>query len=150
MEMRVIRFQNQLYNIIPQLLRVSFGVIYVWFGILKFFPNYSPAEEIAKQTVDRIVLGLIPTEYSYFMLAALETTIGVCLLFNLWKKYIPFIALGHLVMTFSPLLLFPSLTFNSLGIPTLLGQYVLKNLVLFWALLMINHKTCYANTDIKT
>jgi hypothetical protein len=31
----------------PVLLRVTLGIVFVWFGILKFFPNVSPAQELA-------------------------------------------------------------------------------------------------------
>jgi uncharacterized membrane protein YkgB len=35
------------------LLRYSIGIIYVWFGILKFFHGYSPAEDIAIMTIHK-------------------------------------------------------------------------------------------------
>jgi hypothetical protein len=36
----------------PVLLRVSSGIVFLWFGILKFFPSVSPAEELAIRTID--------------------------------------------------------------------------------------------------
>jgi uncharacterized membrane protein YphA (DoxX/SURF4 family) len=35
----------------PMLLRVSLGIVFLWFGILKFFPSASPAEELASRTI---------------------------------------------------------------------------------------------------
>ncbi len=140
----------QIRTILPSLLRISLGIVYIWFGILKFFPNQSPAEDIARQTIDRIMFGLIPSEFSYLMLAAVETVIGILLLFNLWSKYVVYLALGHLFMTFSPLLLFPAMTFDSAGIPTLLGQYILKNIVLICGLLMVNKKVYDGSSRAKT
>jgi len=33
------------------ILRISLGVIFLWFGVLKFFKGLSPAEELVRNTV---------------------------------------------------------------------------------------------------
>ncbi len=125
--------------------RISLGIVFLWFGALKFFPNTSPAEIIAQQTMDKLTLGIVPSEVNYIILAIIETTFGIFLIGNIFQKMITPLALGHLLMTFSPMLFFPSEIFSGIFVPTLLGQYIIKNLVLFSALLLINQKFCYAN-----
>jgi uncharacterized membrane protein YkgB len=33
-------------------LRISLGIVFFWFGFLKFFPNVSPAESLATDTIN--------------------------------------------------------------------------------------------------
>ncbi|MBQ0734816.1 DoxX family membrane protein [Aquimarina celericrescens] len=128
--------------------RISIGIVFIWFGVLKFFPNTSPAEIVAQRTMDKVTLGLIPSEINYLILAIIETIFGLFLIGNIFQKMIVTLALGHLIMTFFPILLFPSEVFSGIFIPTLLGQYIIKNLVLFSALLLINQRFCYSNEKI--
>ncbi|MEM7485102.1 MAG: doxx family protein [Bacteroidota bacterium] len=127
------------------LVRVSLGIVYLWFGMLKFFPNTSPAEIIAQKTMAKLTLGIVPSEVNYLILALFETLFGLFLIGNKFQKMILPIALGHIILTFSPIFLFPSEVFSGVLIPTLFGQYIIKNLVLFSALLLINQKFCYTN-----
>jgi hypothetical protein len=64
----------------PLFLRVSLGIVFLWFGILKFFPSVSPAEELATRTIDVLSGGLIPAAVSLPLLAGWESLIGVGLL----------------------------------------------------------------------
>lgn len=111
-----------------RLLTLSIGIIYFWFGILKFFPNVSPAENLAKETIDILTLALIPSNISLKLLATIETLIGIILIINIWRKTVIKIALIHISLTFLKVLLFPSLMFEEVPFQfTLLGQYILKN-----------------------
>ena len=38
-------------------LRISVGIVFMWFGILKFFPNISPAQDIATNTINKLTFG---------------------------------------------------------------------------------------------
>lgn len=129
---------NQLIKHRTRLIVISFGIIYFWFGMLKFFPGVSPAEALAKATLDKLTLGLIPSNITYCMLAAWEVTIGIAMLVNYTKRGIIYITMLHLLFTFTPLLFLPDASFN--GQPyslTLVGQYIIKNLVLIFALLFM-------------
>jgi uncharacterized membrane protein YphA (DoxX/SURF4 family) len=127
------------------LLAITIGVIYLWFGSLKYFPGFSPAEEIAKKTIDVITFGLIPSNVSVILLAIWETTIGIFLLLNIYRKQVAIIALIHITLTFTPLFLFPKELF--LEIPfklTFMGQYIFKNLVIVGGLVSIYNQTLIA------
>ena len=129
---------NQLIIYRTRALIISFGIVYLWFGTLKFFPGISPAEELAKATLDKLTLGLIPSSISYFMLAAWEVTIGMAMLLNFVKKEIIYITALHLLFTFTPLFLLPEASFNGQAYSlTLIGQYIIKNLILLFGLLFI-------------
>jgi uncharacterized membrane protein YphA (DoxX/SURF4 family) len=106
--------------------------------MLKFFPGVSPAEALAKETLDKLTFGLVPSSFTYFMLALWEVTIGIFLILNLKKKIVIYLALVHIVFTFTPLFLLPASSFNErIYSLTLVGQYIIKNLIIFAALLFI-------------
>jgi uncharacterized membrane protein YkgB len=38
-------------------IRISLGIVFLWFGVLKFIPGMSPAEHLAGQTIERLSFG---------------------------------------------------------------------------------------------
>jgi len=52
------------------LLRASLGIVFLWFGVLKFFPNLSPAQGLATRTMDALTFGMVPPAVSLPVLAA--------------------------------------------------------------------------------
>jgi uncharacterized membrane protein YphA (DoxX/SURF4 family) len=120
------------------LLRISIGIIYLWFGALKYFPGVSPAEDLAKETIHLLTFGLIGPEWSLLLLAFWETAIGVLLLAGLFKRYTFWLVIVHMTCTFTPLVLLSNLSFTQLPFSlTLVGQYIIKNIVIISALCVI-------------
>ena len=120
------------------LLRVSLGVIFFWFGFLKFFPGLSPAQGLATRTIDVLSFGMIPPNVSIFILAAWESVIGIGLISGKFLRIILFLLFTQMLGTITPVLLFPSEVFTQIPYaPTLEGQYIIKNLVLISAGLVI-------------
>lgn len=120
------------------LLRVSLGIVFLWFGALKFFPGLSPAQDLATRTLDILSFGLIPASVAIPMLAAWECLIGVGLIFGLWMRATLFLLFMQMVGTVTPLFLFPGEAFTRFPYaPTLEGQYIFKNLVLVGAGIVI-------------
>ncbi len=107
------------------------GIIFCWFGVLKFFPGMSPAEELVKTTLDHIFFGTISSNITILLLGVAECGIGLMLIFYEELKYTLLAAIIHLSCTFIPLLIFPELTMG------LAGQYILKNIVIIGALFTI-------------
>ncbi len=126
-----------------RLITLSIGLIFFVFGVLKFFPNYSPAEDIAKRTIDVLVIGFVPTNISYLLLAIWETSIGLMFIFNYQRKSATILALIHLIFTFSTFFIFPELSFNKSPFSfTLLGQYIVKNIIILSVLIsLLTQKT---------
>ncbi|MBX7133571.1 MAG: DoxX family membrane protein [Fimbriimonadaceae bacterium] len=120
------------------LLRVSVAVIYLWFGFLKFFPGMSPAQDLAARTIGALSLGMVTPTVAVFLLALLETAIGLGLLFGRRLRIVLLLMLLQMAGTITPMLLFPGETFTWAPFaPTLEGQYIIKNLVLVCAALVI-------------
>ncbi len=119
-------------------LALSIGIVYFWFGILKFFPELSPAEELASNTISLLTFNLIPSSISINLLAIWESLIGLFLILNLFRQSIIIITLVHMVFTFTPLFFFPDLGFVNAPFQfTLLGQYIFKNIIIIGALLTL-------------
>ena len=116
-------------------LRFSLGIIFIWFGALKPFGD-SPAVDVITKTVYWFDPDIfIP------ILGVWEMAIGLCLL------YAPFIRAGLFLLalqmpgTFLPLIILPEVCF--IDIPfnlTLEGQYIVKNLVLIGAAIVVGSR----------
>lgn len=121
-----------------RLLRISLGVIFFWFGVIKFFPGLSPADELATRTIAALTFDLIPPNTSRPMLAALETAIGLGLITGIWLRLTLLLLAAQMLGTLTPLVLFPAETWRRFPIAlTLEGQYIAKNAVLISAGIVI-------------
>ena len=121
------------------LLRISIGIIYIWFGMLKYFPQLSPADELAKDTIRLITFHLIPDTVSIILLAIWETVLGSLIVIGVWKRVIYYFLLLHLACTFVPLFCFTELSFTvSPYAFTLVGQYIMKNIIIVCAAIVVN------------
>lgn len=115
------------------LLRISLGVIFIWFGALKLFDGLSPAEELVKRTV-----YWFSPEVFFPILGVWEVLIGVGLLFRPLVRVALLLLFLQMPGTFLPLILLPEVCFTAFpyGL-TLEGQYIIKNLVLISAALVV-------------
>lgn len=121
-----------------RLLRWSLGIVFLWFGVLKFFPGTSPAESLAARTIEVIAFGLLSPRISVFILALWESTIGVGLIIGIGMRFTLLLLFAQMVGTITPLFFFPTETFLQLPwVPTLEGQYIIKNVVLISAGLVL-------------
>ncbi|MGW8565376.1 DoxX family protein [Isoptericola sp. NPDC055881] len=109
-------------------LRVALGLVFLGFGVLKFFPGASPAEEIAARTVETLTFGLVPGAAAVLLTAVMETFIGLTLLSGRFLRVGLLVLAVAMVGILSPVALFGDELFGH-GM-TLLGQYVLKDVVL--------------------
>jgi uncharacterized membrane protein YkgB len=120
------------------LLRISLGLVYVWFGALKLFPGVSPAEDLAAHTLSLLTCHLVPPSITLPSLAIWECLIGLGLLTHRFMRVTLVLLLLQMVGTVIPLFFFPWETFSLPPfVPTLEGQYIIKNLVLISAALAI-------------
>ncbi|MDT5203066.1 MAG: hypothetical protein QOH34_4588 [Mycobacterium sp.] len=121
------------YSIIA--LRISMGAVYLGFGILKYFPGVSPAESLALATAHLLSFGLVPAIMPngvvLVLLATLECTIGLLLIMGRWLRVAIYLLGGQLVGILSPAVLLAGREFaGPHHMPTLEGQYVLKDVIL--------------------
>lgn len=116
------------------LLRLSLGIIFFWFGVLKFIPGLSPAQNLAGETIAELTFGILSPDQALILLAFWESLIGVGLLTGFFLRGTLFLLWLQMLGTMTPLILFPEICFTSFPlVPTLEGQYIIKNLVLISA-----------------
>jgi uncharacterized membrane protein YphA (DoxX/SURF4 family) len=121
-----------------RLLRISLGVVFLWFGALKFFPGMSPASDLAARTIDVLSFGLVHASVSVPLLAGWECLIGVGLLFGIFMRATLLLLAVQMAGTLTPLVLFPGEVFTRIPYaPTLEGQYIIKNAVLISAAIVL-------------
>ena len=114
-------------------LRYSLGVIYIWFGILKPF-GLSPAQELVENTVYWFdnPKTFVP------ILGWWEVVIGLTMCIKPLIRVSIFLLFIQMPGTFLPLILLPEICFNNFAFGlTLEGQYIIKNLIIISAALVV-------------
>ncbi len=141
---RFIALENVLHRLLVRhsisALRVSVGAIFLGFGVLKYFPGVSPAEMLATDTTDVLFLGLIPASAAIYVVATMECFIGICFLIGsgALMRLAIWVLAAQFVGILSPLIIEPGQLFaGPHGAPTLEGQYVLKDIILVAAGMVI-------------
>lgn len=120
------------------LARIALGVVFFWFGVLKFFPGLSPAQDLAARTISVLTFGLIGPALSLPILATWECAIGLGFLSGKFLRLTLLLLFLQMPGTMLPIIFFPHETFTLVPIaPTLEGQYIIKNVVLLSAGLII-------------
>ena len=116
--------------------RISIFVIYFWFGVLKVLGT-SPAESLVQELFD-ITLPLLVTFPTFLMsFGILECLIGIAWLIPRLTFIAFYAVIIHVAFTFIPMVSLPELTWSKFFTPTIIGQYILKNLVLLTSVLII-------------
>ncbi len=114
-------------------LRVGLGIIFFWFGMLKFFPDLSPAEDLVRNTV-----YFIDPDVFIPVLAGWEVLIGLGLIIGKYMRTTLFLLFLQMPGTVLPLFILPEVVWTSFPFGlTLEGQYIVKNLVLVSAGLVL-------------
>jgi uncharacterized membrane protein YphA (DoxX/SURF4 family) len=113
-------------------LRISLGIIFIWYGALKIFGD-SPANDLITKTIYWFNPDIfIP------ILGIWEMAIGFCLLITSFIRAGLFLLALQMPGTFLPLILLPEICFQSIPFNlTLEGQYIVKNLVLIGAAMAV-------------
>jgi uncharacterized membrane protein YkgB len=130
MQSKVLVAENKNLYASLSALRISLGIVYLWFGALKYFQGISPAEQLAAETIHKITFGLINDHTNLMMLATWECLIGAMLIIGKFIKPVLALMFLHMICTFTPFIFFPKETFRYMpyGL-TLTGQYIIKNIV---------------------
>lgn len=119
-------------------LRVALGLVFLWFGALKFFPGASPAQDLAARTIELLSFGIVQPAVALPVLAAWECLIGIGLVSGRFLRATLLLLAVQMLGTLTPLFLFPGETFTAFPIaPTLEGQYIIKNVVLVAAAMVV-------------
>ena len=115
------------------LLRVSIGVVFFWFGALKLIPGASPAETLIRES-----LPFLPMNLFIPFLAVWEMIIGLGFMTGRFMRLTILLMFLQMGGAISPIFLNPTAVFVTFPfILTLEGQYIIKNIVLISAALVI-------------
>jgi uncharacterized membrane protein YkgB len=124
------------FNTNDYLVRIPIFIIFFWFGFLKIV-GLSPAQQLVMDTV--YWMPFLTAEMWTYIIGIWEVLIAFCFLFK--KTTLVGMALLFVQMsgTFLPLLILPEVTFQGSNpfLPTLEGQYIIKNIIIITAALII-------------
>jgi uncharacterized membrane protein YkgB len=124
LDLRLIAFFRQTF--VP-FARFSIFLIFFWFGFIKL-AGLSPASPLAEALTAQTV-GMQYFDVLFYALAVVECVIGILFLFPKATRIVIPLLLFHMIIVCSPLVLVPEHTWQQFGVPTLEGQYIIKNAV---------------------
>lgn len=127
------------------LARTAIFVVYFWFGLLKF-AGVSPAGPLVQALAARTIPG-VPFDIFYALFSLFEMAIGVIFLIRGWERAAIFLLGLHLATTAMPLFFLPYITWQGPLVPTLEGQYIIKNILIVAAAVVIGSKLIPLQTD---
>jgi uncharacterized membrane protein YkgB len=117
------------------IMRFALAIVYIWFGALKIF-GMSPAGDLVEQTV-----YWFKPELFIPVLGFCEVIIGFGLLIKRFIPYTIVLLLLHMSATLFPVFILRASCFDAFPYcPTLVGQYIIKNLVLIAGALVVAGK----------
>jgi uncharacterized membrane protein YkgB len=121
----IIRFMRRAF---PWASRIALFVIFFWFGILKVFA-LSPANPLVSDLLAHTLPFITPDTFLIFF-GLFECLIGITFLIRGFERLSIALLFFHMITTFGPLVLLPSVAWSAPFVPTLEGQYIIKNLVI--------------------
>jgi len=108
--------------------RITLVVLFLWFGVLKLL-GVSAVDELIIDLVAVIAPTLNGTSF-VVAIGVLEVLIGLTLLDKDFIRISLFFLFIHLILTSLPLFFLPEITWKGFLIPTLEGQYIIKNILI--------------------
>jgi uncharacterized membrane protein YkgB len=125
MDGAIIRFMRR---VAPPFTRLAIFVVFFWFGLLKVI-GASPANPLVSELLSQ-TLPFITFEQFIVLFGIYEMIIGILFIFpRMERSAIALLAL-HMVTTVVPLILVPEMTWQNTFVPTMEGQYIIKNVVI--------------------
>jgi uncharacterized membrane protein YkgB len=115
-------------KIVDPVSRLALFIIYFWFGLLKVL-GLSPASSMIRHLFDQTI-SFMDFGTFYICFAIFECIIGILFLIKGWEKLALSLLFIHLFIVSGPLIFLPQEIWQSFLVPTLEGQYIIKNLAL--------------------
>ncbi len=124
------------FNTNDFLVRIPLFIIFFWFGLLKVL-KMSPATELIIDTV--FWMPILTPEDWVIVIGYWEMAIGLCFLNKKTTLIAVILMFLQMTGTFLPLVILPEITFQNSNflLPTLEGQYIIKNIIIITAALII-------------
>ncbi len=128
--------------------RVAIFIVYFWFGILKLVGS-SPANPLVEDLLKR-TLPFITFDQFIILLALFEILIGILFLIPKVERVVAALLAVHMFTTFMPLVLLPSVTWQGFLVPTLEGQYIIKNVLIIALSLVVVAQINFLDPKART
>lgn len=108
--------------------RIALFIVFFWFGILKVVTE-SPANPLVDSLLQQ-TLPFLTFEQFIFWFGLFEVVIGILFLIPRAERIALLFLAVHMITTLGPLVLLPEMTWAAPFVPTLEGQYIIKNVVI--------------------
>ncbi len=115
--------------------RFGLFVVFFYFGLLKVL-GLSPASGLVQNLFEHTIPWMA---FSTFLVlfGLFECLIGILFILPKMERVVIPLLFLHMITTFMPLFVLPEVTWSGFLVPTLEGQYIIKNLVIIAAAVCI-------------
>lgn len=120
------------------LARVAIFAVYFWFGFLKLI-GMSPAAPLVQALFEKTIT-FMPFIIFYTLFSVFEVIIGILFLIRGLERLAIFLLGLHLITTVLPLIFLPQIAWQAFLVPTLEGQYIIKNILIAAIAVVIGSK----------
>lgn len=124
-DLKLIAFFNKAFMPVA---RFGLFVVFFWFGALKVV-GLSPASGVVARLFEQTI-PFMSFDFFLVLFGLFECLIGILFIIKGAERYVIPLLFIHMITTFGPLVFLPSETWTSFMVPTLEGQYIIKNLVI--------------------
>lgn len=108
--------------------RIGLFIVFFWFGFLKII-GLSPASELVQHLFETTI-GFMSFNTFLIGFGIFECLIGILFLIKGMERVVIPLLFIHMFTTFGPLVLLTQETWQAFMVPTLEGQYIIKNVVI--------------------
>ena len=143
-----IRIISRLQRIEILLARTAIFIVYFWFGLLKLF-GVSPAAPLV-QALFKKTIHFMPFTTFYTLFAIFEVAIGLLFLVRGLERLAILLIGLHLITTILPLIFLPHIAWQAFLVPTLEGQYIIKNVLIAAIAVVVGSKLVPITSTDKT
>ncbi len=128
----LLRWDEKIITVFKQtyipLARIALFVVFFWFGIIKL-AGFSPASPLALALTVHTI-GAEWFDIAFKTLAFIECLIGLLFLVPKAVRIVVPLLFVHMMIVCAPLVLLPEITWQTAFVPTLEGQYIIKNIII--------------------
>jgi uncharacterized membrane protein YkgB len=108
--------------------RIALFIIFFWFGLLKVI-GASPAGPLVSNLLEQTIPFISPATF-IFLFGFFEMLIGILFLIPKMERLAILLLGVHMITTFVPLVFLRETSWQRFLVPTLEGQYIIKNVAL--------------------
>lgn len=130
-----IRIINFFRTISLPMARIGLFIVFFWFGFLKVI-DLSPASPLVQALFEQTI-GWMSFANFLVLFGLFECLIGILFLIPKAERIVIPLLMFHLITTIMPLFILPDATWTGFMVPTLEGQYIIKNVLIIAAAIFV-------------